>query len=68
MSKGREFLRRLHDVIDEFEQAVVRREHRKPLLDDRVVLQQKVDAARQKLVNELIELVRDASEEYLEKP
>lgn len=67
MSKGHEMLHRLHEVLSEFEAAVVRREHRKPLLDDPIVLQQDVDAARQKVVRAVIGIARDAREEYLEK-
>jgi hypothetical protein len=67
MSKGHEFLHRLHEVIAEFEAAIVRREHKKALLDNPVVLQQDVDAARQKLVKTMIGLAREASQEYTEK-
>ena len=67
MSKGHEMLHRLHQVLSEFEAAVVRREHKKPLLDDPVVRQQEVDAARQKVVNTVIALAREAREEYLEQ-
>lgn len=67
MSKGHEMLHRLHEVLSEFESAVVRREHRKPLLDDPIVLQQDVDFARQKIVKAVIQIARDTREEYLEK-
>jgi hypothetical protein len=66
MSKGKEFVRRLHQVLTDFEQAVVKREHKK-LLDDPIVLQQDVDAARQRVVDTMVELVRAAQEEYLPK-
>jgi hypothetical protein len=65
MGKGQEYLHRLHEVLGDFEKAIVRREHRKPLLDDRVVLQQEVDDARQRVVDTMIELLREAQEEYL---
>lgn len=66
MSKGKEFVRRLHQVLTDFEQAVVKREHKK-LLDNPIVLQQDVDAARQRVVDTMVELVRAAQEEYLPK-
>jgi hypothetical protein len=44
----------------------VKREHKK-LLDDPIVLQQDVDAARQRVVDTMVELVRAAQEEYLPK-
>lgn len=63
MGKGHEFLRRLHDVLDGFEKAVVRREHKK-LLDNPIVLQQSVDDARSKVVDTIVQLVKDAQKEY----
>ncbi len=64
MSKGKEFLHRLHEALGEFEKSIVRREHKK-LLDDRVVLQQNVDDARRKVVETVVELVKEAQVEYL---
>lgn len=66
MSRGTEFLQRLHGVLNEFEQAVVRREHKK-LLDDPVVLRQQVDDARNRVVDTMVDLVREAQAEYLGK-
>lgn len=66
MSKGKEFLQRLHAVLNEFEQAVVHREHKK-MLDDPIVLRQAVDDARNRVVNMMVDLVKEAQAEYLGK-
>ncbi len=64
MSKGHELLHRLHEAIAGFEQAVVHREHKKPFIDSKVSLQQDVDKARQHLVNEVLDLIKEAREAY----
>ncbi len=67
MGKGQELLHRLYEVLDEFEQAIVKREHRKPLLEDKVVLRQAVDDARKKVVETVVQLIKEAEEEYLRR-
>ncbi len=67
MGKGHEFLHRLHEALTTFEDAVTRRE-RKKMLDSKVSLQQDVDNARQRLVDTVITLIKEAQEEYLPKP
>lgn len=66
MGKGHEFLHRLNEVLWELEQAVVRREHKK-LLDSAVSLQQEVDKARQHVIEVVVEVVKEAREEYAPK-
>ncbi|NIM50676.1 MAG: hypothetical protein GTN62_10025 [Gemmatimonadales bacterium] len=56
MGKGREYLQRLHEVLREFEEAVVAREKWKPL-ESKVSRQQEVDSARQKVVDFVVQLV-----------
>ena len=64
MSKGQELLHPLHDALATFEKAVVQREHKKPFLDSKISLQQDVDNARQRLVDTVVELVKEAREAY----
>ncbi len=63
MGKGHELLHRVHEALNEFEQSVVRREHRK-MLDSKVSLQQDVDTARQHVVQTIIQVIKEAQEEY----
>jgi cell division FtsZ-interacting protein ZapD len=65
MGKGHEFLRRINEVLDQFERAVVRRE-RKKLLDSKISLQQAVDSARQRLIETVVQVVKEAKETYSE--
>lgn len=65
MAKGHEFLHRIHEALEEFEKVVVRREHKRPLLDSAVTLQQDVDRKRQQVVDTLVNLIKEAQEEYL---
>ena len=64
MSKGHELLHKLHDALAVFEEAVVRREHKKPFIDSKVSLQQGVDSARQRVVDQVMEVVKEAREAY----
>jgi len=48
MGKGQEYVKRVSEALDEFERAVVRREHKKAL-ESKVPLQQEVDRAREQL-------------------
>ncbi len=64
MSKGQEFLHRLHEALGAFEKAVVQREHKKPFIDSKVTLQQDVDKARQRVVDEVVALMKEAREAY----
>ncbi len=64
MSKGHELLHSLHDSLAAFEEAVVHREHKKPFIDSKVSLQQEVDGARQRVVDQVLELVKEAREAY----
>ena len=59
MGKGHENLRTLHEALAQFESAVVRREHRKPLTS-KVTLQQEADEARQNVVETVVKLVTAA--------
>lgn len=56
MGKGHEYLQRLHQVLHEYEDAVVRREKWKPL-ESKVTRQQQVDHARKKVVDLVVELI-----------
>ena len=57
MSNGREQLHRLHSALGEFEEAVIRREH-KGLAQSKMALQQEVDRAREAMVK-VVERERD---------
>lgn len=59
MSRGREYLTRIHEKLRAFEEAVVEREKFKPL-DSKITRQQDVDAARDKLVETIVDIVTKA--------
>ena len=59
MSKGREDLHRLTEVLNAYEDAIVRREHKK-MLESKTPLQQDVDRAYKGVVNVVVELVTEA--------
>jgi len=56
MSEGRENLKLVQDALRKFEQAVVEREKHK-LLESKVIRQQTVDNAREKVVDVVVKLV-----------
>ncbi len=64
MSKGKELLHNLHEALARFEKAIVQREHQKPFIDSKVSFQQEVDGARQRVVDQVLELVKEAREAY----
>jgi hypothetical protein len=66
VSKGHEYLKRLHQVLTDFEQAVVEREG-KGLLDSKIQLQQGVDRARKHLIDEVVKIVTEARTSEAEK-
>ena len=56
MSVGKEYLRRIHEVLAEFEEAV--KQHANPgVLGASVALQQNVDRARQNVVEVVVDIV-----------
>lgn len=59
MGQGQEFLHRLNQVLNAFEEAVVKREHKK-LLDSKVSLRQNVGTARQHVIDEVVKIVTEA--------
>jgi hypothetical protein len=59
MSKGREDLHRLQQALNGFEDAIVRREHKK-MLESKVPLQQQVDTAHKHVVDVVVSLVTEA--------
>jgi len=59
MSKGREDLHRLTETLNAYEDAIVRREHKK-MLESRIPLQQEVDRAHEAVVKVVVELVTEA--------
>ena len=59
MSKGKEYLARIHERLRAFEAAVVEREKFKPL-DSKITRQQDVDAARDKLMETIVDIVTKA--------
>jgi hypothetical protein len=59
MGKGQEYVRRVATALEEFEQAVVRREHKKPVVESKVGLQQEVDRARTQLMQVIAEVVAE---------
>jgi hypothetical protein len=63
MGKGHEFLHRLNEALLTFEQAVVKREHKR-MLDSAISLQQDVDEARQKVIQAAVEIAKEAREVY----
>lgn len=58
MGKGMEYQQRLHEALEAFEEAVVRREN-KQLLESKVPLQQEVDRARAKLLEVVAKVVAE---------
>lgn len=61
MSRGKEFLHRVHEVLGEFEDAV-RRE--RGLFGSTVARRQDVDNARQKVIETIVQVVKEAQEAY----
>jgi hypothetical protein len=61
MSRGKEFLHRVHEVLGEFE-AAVRRE--RGLFGRSVARRQDVDIARQKVIETIVQVVKEAQEAY----
>lgn len=59
MGKGQEYVRRVQAALDEFEQAVVRRENKTLLIDSKVPLQQDVDRARKQLMEVVAKVVAE---------
>lgn len=59
MGKGQEYVRRVQGALDEFEQAVVRRENKTPLVESKVPLQQDVDRARKQLMEVIAKVVAE---------
>jgi hypothetical protein len=59
MGRGQEYVQRVNQALENFEQAVVRREHKKPLLDSKVSLQQEVDRARDQLMEVIAKVVAE---------
>jgi hypothetical protein len=59
MGKGQEYVKRVAEALDLFEQAVVRRENKKPLVDSKVALQQEVDRARTQLLEVIAKVVAE---------
>jgi len=56
MSVGKEYLRRIHDALAEFEKAI--KEHANPgVLGTSVASQQNVDRARQNVVEVVVDIV-----------
>lgn len=63
MGKGHEFLHRLNEALLQFEQAIIRREHKR-MLDSAISLQQDVDEARQGVIQAAVEIAKEAREVY----
>lgn len=64
MGRGQEFLHRVHEVLDEFERAV--RQDRRTF-GRSIARRQAVDDARRKVVETIVQIVKDAREAYSEK-
>lgn len=64
-SRGKEFLHRVHEVLGEFEAAV--RAHQGLLGRRSIVKRQEVDDARQRVVETIVQIVREAQEAYQAK-
>lgn len=56
MGKGHDYLHRIGEALGAFEEAIKRREH-PGILGSKVSLQQEVDAARQHVVDTVVEIV-----------
>ena len=59
MGKGQEYVKRVADALEVYQQAVVRREHATPLIDSKVSLQQEVDRARDRLMEVIAKVVAE---------
>ena len=59
MPTGKENLKRIHDAVAAFEEAVAAREH-KGLTQSRTALQQEVDRTRDALVKLIVTMVTEA--------
>jgi len=64
-SRGKEFLHRVHEVLDEFEAAV--RAHQGLLGRRSIARRQEVDDTRQKVVETIVKIVKEAQEAYQAK-
>ena len=58
MGKGQEYVKRMQEALDGFEQAIVRRENRS-LMETKVGLQQEVDRARDKVLEVVAKIVAE---------
>ncbi len=56
MSVGKEYLRQLHEVLAEFEEAIKARENR-VMFSGKVTAQQDVDNARERVVQVVVDIV-----------
>lgn len=59
MGKGQEYVRRVQEALEQFEQAIVRRENKKTLLDSKVTLQQEVSRARDQVLEVIAKIVAE---------
>lgn len=59
MAKGQEYVRRVREALHNLEQAVARRENKKPLVDSKVTLQQDVDRAREQVMEVIAKVVAE---------
>lgn len=59
MGKGQEYVKRVREALDQFEQAVVRREKKLPLVESKVSYQQEVDRAREQLMQVVAQVVAE---------
>jgi hypothetical protein len=57
-SLGKEYLHRIQEAISNFEVAIIEREKWKPF-ESKVMRQQDVDSARNKVVNVIVDLVTE---------
>jgi len=64
-SRGKEFLHRVHEVLGEFEAAV--RAQQGILGRGSIAKRQEVDDARQKVVETIVQIVKEAQEAYQAK-
>ncbi len=58
MGKGQEYVKRVQEALDGFENAVVRREN-KGLMESKVALQQEVDRARERVLEVVAKIVAE---------
>ncbi|HXV85577.1 MAG TPA: hypothetical protein VD793_02705 [Gemmatimonadales bacterium] len=58
MGKGQEYVKRVSEALDALEEAIVRREHKRPL-ESKVPLQQGVDRAREQVKQVIAQVVAE---------